>query len=106
MECKKCQSDKVIIKQAGKMTGAYCQDCGAWIKWLNDKELKQFYKKLREETNSNGKAFRAFTKIRGMTIIKCSNCKCQLFHSDAPEPVGQFNLLNAKYCPKCGAELI
>lgn len=106
LNCKKCECNKVVIKQIGKKTGAYCQKCGAWIKWLDSKEIKKIYLKIKEENGGNGKAFRTFTKVRGMTIIKCSNCKCQLYHSDAPEPVGQFNLLNANFCPKCGSELV
>jgi DNA-directed RNA polymerase subunit RPC12/RpoP len=104
--CRKCGSENVEIKQAGKQTGAYCKDCKAWIKWLNNKEIKEIYAHIKELTGGNGKAFRTFIKRKGgITIIKCSNCNCQLFNSDAPEPVGQFNLLNASYCPKCGAEL-
>lgn len=105
--CKKCNSENVEIKQAGKLTGAYCKDCKAWIKWLDSKEIKAIYQQIRELTGTNGKAFRTFIKRKGnITIIKCSNCGCQLYNSNAPEPVGQFNLVNAIYCPKCGTELV
>lgn len=104
--CKKCESKNVVIKQAGKYTGAYCKDCGAWIKWLNKKELRELYKYIKNENEGKGKAFRQFIKRKdNSTIIKCSNCNCQLHNSNAPEPLGQFNLLNAIYCPKCGCEL-
>ena len=104
--CKKCESEHVVIRQAGKQTGVYCKQCGAWIQWLNDRQLKELYKRIKEENDGKGMAFRHFIKRKdGSTIIKCSDCGCQLFNSNAAEPVGQFNLLNAIYCPKCGSEL-
>lgn len=106
MKCKKCNSENIIIKQANTMTGAYCSDCGAWIKWLKGNELNEFYKNELSKPENREKVSRNFFKQKGMTIIKCGNCKCQLFHSNAPEPIGQFNLINANFCPQCGAELI
>lgn len=104
--CKKCNSENVEIRQSGKLTGAYCKDCNAWIQWLDQKDIKVLYKYIKEKFGGNGKAFRSFIKRKnGTVIIKCSNCKCQFFNSDAPEPIGQFNLKNAKFCPKCGVEL-
>lgn len=104
--CRKCNSKNITIKQAGKQTGIYCKDCGAWIQWLTQKQIREVYKKIKEENDGNGKVFRHFVRRDdGTTIVKCSGCNCQLYNSMAPEPIGQFNLLNAKYCPKCGAEL-
>lgn len=28
------------MKKSGNNTGIYCGDCGAWIKWLNRKEVR------------------------------------------------------------------
>lgn len=106
MKCKKCDSKNIVIRQANTMTGAYCNECGAWIKWMKGNELNEFYKEKLSETQNRNKVSRIFFKQKGMTIIKCGECKTQLFHSNAPEPIGQFNLINAKYCPQCGVELI
>ena len=40
------------------------------------------------------------------TFIRCSECNCQLYHSAAPKPVGQFDLIDAKFCPKCGKKFV
>jgi len=38
--CKKCGSLDVFIKPNGTQTGAYCSDCGAWIKWVGKDEQR------------------------------------------------------------------
>lgn len=38
MLCKYCNSDKQpILKSCGPHIGAYCSNCGKWIKWLSKK---------------------------------------------------------------------
>ena len=38
--CKKCGSIELHTEVKGNNTGLYCNDCGAWIKWLGKDELK------------------------------------------------------------------
>ena len=38
--CPICKSDKIKIKCKGPHVGAYCQECGAFIKWLNKQEKR------------------------------------------------------------------
>lgn len=40
--CKKCGSVSLHTEVKGKNTGLYCDDCGAWIKWLGKDELRAF----------------------------------------------------------------
>lgn len=59
--CKKCGSIALHTEVKGNNTGLYCDDCGAWIKWLGKDELRAFeysqknekekldYSELREE---------------------------------------------------------
>ena len=60
--CKKCGSISLHTEAKGNNTGLYCDDCGAWIKWLGKDELRAFeYAKQTEKqiekkiyTNSYG----------------------------------------------------
>ena len=40
--CKKCGSISLHTEIKGNNTGLYCDDCGAWIKWLGKDELRAF----------------------------------------------------------------
>ena len=40
--CKKCGSVSLHTEVKGNNTGLYCDDCGAWIKWLGKDELRAF----------------------------------------------------------------
>lgn len=40
--CKKCGSTSLHIEHKGNNSGLYCDDCGAWIKWLGKDELRAF----------------------------------------------------------------
>lgn len=39
--CKKCGSISLHTEEKGNNTGLYCDDCGAWIKWLGKDELQK-----------------------------------------------------------------
>ena len=47
--CKKCGSVALHTEVKGNNTGLYCDDCGAWVKWLGKDELRAFeyYKKSK-----------------------------------------------------------
>lgn len=48
--CKKCGSTSLHTEVKGNNTGLYCDDCGAWIKWLGKDELRAFeYTKQTEK---------------------------------------------------------
>lgn len=50
------------------------------------------------------RAKKRMARYAGNTIIKCSECGCLLYRSNAQKPEGQFDLINAVFCPLCGRE--
>lgn len=40
--CRKCGSTSLHTEVKGNNTGLYCDDCGAWVKWLGKDELRAF----------------------------------------------------------------
>lgn len=40
--CTKCGSVALHTEVKGNNTGLYCDDCGAWVKWLGKDELRAF----------------------------------------------------------------
>ncbi len=51
--CKKCGSISLHTEAKGNNTGLYCDDCGAWVKWLGKDELKAF-EHSQKENNISG----------------------------------------------------
>ena len=51
--CKKCGSISLHTEVKGNNVGLYCDDCGAWIKWMSKDELRAFeYSKTTQPTSS------------------------------------------------------
>ena len=50
--CKKCGSISLHTEVKGSNTGLYCDDCGAWVKWLGKDELRAFEHSKKEENNT------------------------------------------------------
>lgn len=42
MECKHCKGKEIAVKKKGMHTGAYCGNCGKWLKWLNPDECESY----------------------------------------------------------------
>ena len=55
--CKKCGSVSLHTEVKGNNTGLYCDDCGAWIKWLGKDELRAF------EHANKSRGLRATAKV-------------------------------------------
>lgn len=49
--CKKCGSISLHTEIKGSNTGLYCDDCGAWVKWLGKDELRAFEHSQKVENN-------------------------------------------------------
>jgi len=49
--CKKCGSTSLHTEVKGGNTGLYCDDCGAWVKWLSKDELRAFEYSKKENKN-------------------------------------------------------
>jgi hypothetical protein len=51
--CKKCGSISLHTEVKGNNTGLYCDDCGAWVKWLGKDELRAFEHSKKTENNTD-----------------------------------------------------
>lgn len=61
--CKKCGSISLHTEVKGNNTGLYCDDCGAWIKWLGKDELRAF------EHANKLRGLRATAKLYDETFV-------------------------------------
>lgn len=53
--CKKCGSISLHTEVNSNNTGLYCDDCGAWQKWVNKNELRVFQHIQRKNDKSTDK---------------------------------------------------
>ena len=105
-KCKKCGCEKIYSKPNGRRMGIYCIDCGSWICWTKYSTMIEIYKNISDDDLGDRLAKRKIYKRNGITNMKCSKCMCLLYDSRYPKTMGQFNLVDASYCPRCGRELI
>ncbi len=73
--CKKCGSASLHTETKGNNTGLYCDECGAWIKWLGKDELKAFEyseysQKKANDSKSESTKIIATNQYAGMTTYK------------------------------------
>ena len=71
--CKKCGSIALHTEVKGNNTGLYCDDCGAWVKWLGKDELRAFEYSMREatkeENESINKYIQSVSKLTGVNLF-------------------------------------
>ena len=60
--CKKCGSISLHTEVRGNNTGLYCDDCGAWVKWLGKDELRAFEYSMRETTKEENETIDKYLK--------------------------------------------
>ena len=84
----------------------YCLDCNSWICFTKYKEMLEIYKQIEESELNDDIAIRRIFKRSGITRMNCSRCDCLLYSSSQPKILGQFDLVDAKFCPNCGRKLI
>lgn len=104
--CKHCGSAKVCIKPSGRRYGVYCSECDSWIEWTTLRGALEFHKDIDPEALDEHMALRKYTKRNNRVTLKCSKCGCLLNDSLQLKVRGQFDLINARFCPNCGRELI
>lgn len=39
LKCRKCGDNEFFLQQRGIQVGAYCKNCGSWLKWVGKKEI-------------------------------------------------------------------
>lgn len=61
-KCTKCNSSDVFISKSGNNVGLYCDDCGAWLKWLGKDELRAFEHSMREATSEERESVDKYIK--------------------------------------------
>lgn len=106
-KCPDCGNEKVYAKPDGRRMGVYCLKCNKWICWTTYDKMIEIYKSVSDDELNDELAKRKIYKRSGITNMKCSKCMCMLYDSRFPKPQGQvFNLVEAKYCPRCGRKLI
>lgn len=84
----------------------YCSDCNEFISFTTYKKMVELYKLIEEKDLNDDVALRRIYKRSGITRMNCSKCDCLLYSSLQSKILGQFDLVNASYCPKCGRKLI
>ena len=74
--CKKCGSVALHTETKGNNTGLYCDDCGAFQKWLGKDELRAFEYSMRkatkEENESVDKYIQSISKPIDVNLFR--NC--------------------------------
>lgn len=65
--CKKCGSISLHTEIKGNNTGLYCDNCGAWIKWLGKDELNAF-NYAKEEKNKDIEKSMELVELNKRTI--------------------------------------
>jgi len=97
----------VKIRQNNYKTSLYCGDCGSFIGFVKSvKEINEIQSEIKKEIDSREHVCRKFVKNKIGLFITCPKCGCQLYSSNAPEIIGQFNLIDAKFCPGCGVMFV
>lgn len=105
--CPRCFSHDITLGRTKSQTWVYCDECGTRIaKISGPTELYYIYKKIREKPEFQDYAIKAMRKYGDNINIRCDVCKCLLYSSQSPQPEGQFNLIDANYCPVCGSEFL
>lgn len=51
--CRKCGSISLHTEVKGNNTWLYCDDCGAWNKWVGKDELRAFEHAKEVDSNNN-----------------------------------------------------
>lgn len=82
-------------------------ECKSLVRWLNSKiEVRDAYEQLIDKESIVGRAIKKIIKYGRTTTIRCEKCNCLLYSSNADPPAGQFDLIDASFCPNCGAEFV
>ena len=106
--CKNCGSTKVYAKPKGRRMGIYCGVCGEWICFTTYSKMLELYKRIEDDPDSLSDriSLRYIKKYNGVTTMRCKKCDTLLYSSVFPKVKGQFDLVNASFCPNCGRELM
>lgn len=93
--CRKCGSTSLHTEVKGNNTGLYCDDCGAWVKWLGKDELRAFKYSMREATKeekeSVNRYIESISKPTGVAFYSKKENIAQIIYKN----------LDYMYCDNC-----
>lgn len=93
--CRKCGSTSLHTEVKGNNTGLYCDDCGAWQRWLGKDELRAFEfsmrKATKEERDSVNRYIESISKSTGVNFYDKEDDIAKII----------YNNLNYMYCDNC-----
>lgn len=104
--CKNCGGNKVFVRPSGRRMAVYCANCETYICPTTYTVAQSIYKEMNPEDLSDSLSMRKFRKCAGATVMECSRCGCLLYNSAFKKIEGQFDLVNARFCPDCGRKLV
>ncbi len=80
--CKKCGSVSLHTEVKGNNTGLYCDDCGAFQKWLGKDELRAFNYSQKENSNICAESKDIITRLK--EFVKFLNKKIDSEYDKLP----------------------
>ena len=93
--CRKCGGTSLHTEVKGNNTGLYCDDCGAWQRWLGKDELRAFEYSMRkatkEEKDSVNKYIESISKATGVNFYDKEDDVAKIIYDN----------LNYMYCDNC-----
>lgn len=93
--CRKCGSTSLHTEVKGNNTGLYCDDCGAWQRWLGKDELRAFEFSMREATKEEKDSVNRYIE----SISKSTGVNFYDKEDDIAKII--YNNLNYMYCDNC-----
>lgn len=99
--CRKCGSTSLHTEVKGNNTGLYCDDCGAWQRWLGKDALRAFEYSMREATkeekDSVNKYIESISKPTGVNFYDKEDDVAKIIYDN----------LNYMYCDnrRCNSEI-
>lgn len=93
-KCKKCGSEKWTVKASGPHYGAYCTDCGAFIRWLKKAEAEQILATAAKEKN----------KMDQGPCSYCTEDEYVIARAYGDYGICAWEVIDVKFCPVCGRE--
>lgn len=94
--CKKCGSTLLHTEVKGSNTGLYCDDCGAWVKWLSKDELRAF-EHNKKENNNHGDIIKCEIPIGRLCCFKLPGNDAIYFGHMAGKVVDDFENMTYTY---------
>lgn len=93
--CRKCGGTSLHTEVKGNNTGLYCDDCGAWQRWLGKDELRAFEFSMREATKEEKDSVNRYVE----SISKSTGVNFYDKEDDVAKII--YDNLNYMYCDNC-----